>query len=46
VIGKRKERLSTKCDILKGKFLVSTEEIQEWLAEAKRKTNERKGNRV
>jgi len=48
-LSKRKERLSTKRVILKGKFIVSTEEIQKLLSEAEAKTNAKKakkGNRT
>jgi hypothetical protein len=37
VISKRKERMSGKRLILKGKIIVSTEEVQQKLAEAERK---------
>ncbi len=42
VIRTRKERLSGKRIILRGKFIVSTEEVQRKLAEAERKTKEKK----
>jgi hypothetical protein len=45
VIGKRKERLSTKHRILKGKFIVSTEEIQKQLSAAERQTREKKARK-
>ena len=45
MMSKRKERLSTKRIILKGKFIVSTEEIQNRLAEAERITKEKKRKR-
>lgn len=38
VIHRRKERLSSKRLVLKGKFIVSTEEIQKNLADAEKKT--------
>ena len=38
MISTRKERLSGKCIILKGKFIVTTEEIHKGLATAERKT--------
>jgi hypothetical protein len=45
VIGKRKERLSTKRIILKGKFIVSTEEIQKQLSDAERQTRAKKAKK-
>ena len=48
VISTRKERLSGKCIILKGKFIVTTEAIHKGLAAAERmtkKTRVKKGKR-
>src|SRR4030095_653914 len=45
VISARKERLAGKRIILKGKFIVSTEEIQKELAEAERKTQEKRSKK-
>jgi len=42
VLNKRKERLSGKCLVLKGQFIVTTEELQAKLAEAKRNTKQKK----
>jgi hypothetical protein len=44
-MGKRKERLSTKHIILKGKFIVTTEIIQNQLAEAERVMKARKAKK-
>ena len=45
VMDKRKERLSTKRIILKGKSIVSTEEIHKRLAEAERNTKQKKSKK-
>ena len=45
IIGKRKERLATKRIILKGKFILTTEIIQNQLAEAERQTKEKRSKK-
>ena len=48
MISTQKERLSDKCIILKGKFIVTTEEIHKGLAAAEKKTKKtrvKKGKR-
>ena len=46
VLGARKFRKSGKRLAIKGKFLVSTEEIQKMVAEAEKKTREKKKRKV